>query len=237
MGGIVAAALLLTLASGCRKSGGVSDAMELREPLIRRAKAKCEIGDKDGAIACLNEVLDRKPRLAQAQLEIALLYDDYRQDYARAIYHYQRYLELRPDTEKRKMIEDLIHKAKISFAVSMAQMFPLGGKKMDELLQENARLQSELREVRSHLAQMLAAGAAAKPGGGAPGPAKEIKPIPPGASPTGMVYRVQACDTLSSIAAKFWQDPRQWNRIYEANQNVISNASRLRVGQVLVIPP
>ena len=37
--------------------------------------------------------------------------------------HYQRYLELRPQTEKTKLIQDLIRQARLSFAASLPLAF------------------------------------------------------------------------------------------------------------------
>ena len=52
-------------------------------------------------------------------------------------------------------------------------------------------------------------------------------------------YIVQAGDTLSRIAGKVYGDvsPASWQRIYEANRQVIGdNPSRIRVGMELTIP-
>lgn len=49
-------------------------------------------------------------------------------------------------------------------------------------------------------------------------------------------YTVQPGDSLWKIAAKVYGNGRRWNKIYEANSDKISDASKIRVGQVLVIP-
>jgi nucleoid-associated protein YgaU len=50
-------------------------------------------------------------------------------------------------------------------------------------------------------------------------------------------YTVQANDTLSSIAAEFYDDQLLWPQIYEANINLIgANPNVLVAGTVLVIP-
>jgi nucleoid-associated protein YgaU len=49
--------------------------------------------------------------------------------------------------------------------------------------------------------------------------------------------QVQRGDTLSRIAAEVYNDPREWRRIADNNQNVIIDPRRLVPGTVLLIPP
>src|SRR2546430_16517623 len=53
----------------------------------------------------------------------------------------------------------------------------------------------------------------------------------------GSNYTVQPGDTLSSIAQQAYGDANQWQRIYDANKQVIGNDPNLiRPGEVLSIP-
>lgn len=52
----------------------------------------------------------------------------------------------------------------------------------------------------------------------------------------GGVYTVQPGDSLWEIAAKVYGNGRRWRRIYEANADRISDASKIYIGQTLVIP-
>src|ERR1700690_4017911 len=92
---LCAAALVaaIGLSSGCG-GAGAKDQREERDPMMKRAQAKKQAHDIDGAIAAFNQVLDHKPDMARAHLELGLLYDQDKEDFVRAIYHYQRYLEL-----------------------------------------------------------------------------------------------------------------------------------------------
>lgn len=51
----------------------------------------------------------------------------------------------------------------------------------------------------------------------------------------GQTHVVVAGDSLWKLAGRFYDDPRQWNRIAEANPGITSDS--LAVGQELVIPP
>jgi len=53
---------------------------------------------------------------------------------------------------------------------------------------------------------------------------------------TVVQYTVVAGDTLSKIAQKFYGDPSQWPRIFEANRDQLSNPNLIFPGQVLRIP-
>ena len=52
----------------------------------------------------------------------------------------------------------------------------------------------------------------------------------------GGTYTVQPGDSLWRIAEKAYGSGRRWRRIYEANTDKISDASKIYVGQILVIP-
>ena len=49
-------------------------------------------------------------------------------------------------------------------------------------------------------------------------------------------HTVVAGDTLSGIAQRFYGDAAGWNRIFEANRNVLGDPNLIRPGQVLRIP-
>ena len=154
---IMAVALMVGLLAGCTSQVQEQDALEFNYPAIRKARAKLREGDKQSALALLNRAIDEKPKLAQAHLEVAQLYDDYDHNYVCAIYHYERYLELRPQTEKREMIEGFIRKARIAFAASVAEQGPGLDKKVQALQDDNDRLKHDLRQVRENLARRIAA--------------------------------------------------------------------------------
>jgi nucleoid-associated protein YgaU len=50
------------------------------------------------------------------------------------------------------------------------------------------------------------------------------------------LYTVVAGDTLRSIAQRFYGDENQWQRIFNANRDQISNPDVISVGWVLTIP-
>ncbi len=55
-------------------------------------------------------------------------------------------------------------------------------------------------------------------------------------STTGRMHSVQRRDTLYSLARLYYNDHRQWKKIYEANRDQIANPNMIKVGMILVIP-
>jgi nucleoid-associated protein YgaU len=167
-----------------------------------------------------------------------LLYDTRQQDYIRAIYHYERYLELRPDAEKKKLIEDLIRQARLSFAASLPDQPP-------GAVEQIAMLKREIDALKGRLTYRQGGGgtaAAAKPATNQPAAAARANAsalMPPKlapAQPAVQTYIVQTRDTLSSIAAKLYTDPGKWKTIYDANRKTLSSPQSVRPGQTLIIP-
>lgn len=55
-------------------------------------------------------------------------------------------------------------------------------------------------------------------------------------TPAGRSYTVVSGDTLSGIAKQFYHDANQWQRIFDANRDVLNNPDRIMPGQHLRIP-
>jgi nucleoid-associated protein YgaU len=49
-------------------------------------------------------------------------------------------------------------------------------------------------------------------------------------------YTVPSGDTLSKISKQFYNDANQWQRIFDANRDILSNPDRISPGQKLRIP-
>ncbi len=56
------------------------------------------------------------------------------------------------------------------------------------------------------------------------------------ANSSGQLYTVQAGDSLSAIAERFYGRASEYNKIFEANRDKLSDANHVRAGQQLVIP-
>ena len=114
---------MLVLLVGCGRVGRL-DEKERNNRLVARAYELLDAGQHSDAAVRLQEALDVYPLMARPHLDLALILHEHRQDFVRAIYHYRRYLELRPDTDKANMIEGRIRQAALSFAERVWREMP-----------------------------------------------------------------------------------------------------------------
>ena len=237
--GCAAAALCLAIAAGCGRAG--DDAREARERHMRRASAAKRAQDIDGAMEWCRKALRKNPDLALAHSELATMYDGYLEDYEMAIYHYRRYLELRPGAENADAVEDLIRHCRISIAAQVAES-PL------EWRRDFAARTDRIRELEREVAARKSAGAeaGAAPAAAAPAAAAQREARPPraqaaapAAAPAaleGRTHVVQAGETLGTISSRYYGTPAKWAKIYEANKDRMGGPNSLRVGTTLSIP-
>lgn len=224
----------LVVLAGCGRPP--AETREARNRHLRRAYAAREAQDIDGAIRWCQKALERTPDLALAHREAAIMLDQYREDYAAALYHYRRYLELRPDTPQREAVEDLIRRCRISLA---AQVAGSPAEWQRELQARNDRI----RELERELAQWRETG-----GGGVPEAAADPKrkrkaeaavrlPGPASAAPAPeQVHVVQAGENLATISLRYYGTRGKWKTLFDANRDRLSDANNLRVGTTLTIP-
>ncbi len=221
--------LLLTLAFaalcafGCARRADMSDDGEETDPLARRAVARHKEGDMEGTIKEWERVLERKPGMARAHLELGLLYDNFRHDYIRAIYHFQRYMELSAEESVKERIQEYISRDERALFAVLHDKLPGVDERIRSLQAENAKLKADIKELRQNLAQAKAAVTS-----GAKQPAVY--------SSEGQIYIVKPGDTLAKIAQKFYGNPGQWRRIENANKQTLGERGILKPNMRLVIP-
>ncbi len=59
---------------------------------------------------------------------------------------------------------------------------------------------------------------------------------PKPAAPKARFYQVESGDSLSKIAKQYYGDPQKYNKIFEANQPMLSDPDKIYPGQMLRIP-
>lgn len=225
-------------------------AREEDHPLMRRALSLQRAGDNKGAIEAYQRVIDTKPGFARAHLNAAILYTQPPdEDFVRAIYHYERYLSLRPDAENAAQVRDLARRARVNFAASLPATNPNDALELvAELRRENEGLKQQIELLQQAArpavptSETFRASSAVPPP--LPPPSRPVLPAPrpaqtPVAAPTPAAPRthtVVAGETLSSIASKVYNDPSAWRKVYDANRDKLANPAALRPGQVLATP-
>ena len=101
--------LLAVIHAGCGRSGlSEYEKRQRGNALFRQAINAEESGDIDGAIKLYKQVMIDEPTAYSAHFMLATLLHDHAEDYIGAIYHYKRYIELEPESEKRELAEERI---------------------------------------------------------------------------------------------------------------------------------
>jgi LysM repeat protein len=209
--------------AGCGKSGAQLDSADEKDARVRKGLELVQQKKLTEAVKQFETALAKKPDLGRPDLELALI-SEREKNNARAIYHYERYLEKRPLTEKRALIQEWIQQAKISLSEEA------GGNHAEELArltQENSMLRKQLERA-SAAPAVLATTLPTDPPQAVAKPAAPAKP--------SRTYTVRPGDTLSRIAGAVYGDTTRWKKIYEANRDQMKHESDLKVGQTLVIP-
>lgn len=232
--GRLALALLALLAwSGCGRPARQADRSDLNDAGFREAQALEARGDLAGAQKAYREALRRDAGLARAHLGLAFLLDRPRGDYVEAVYHYDRYLELRPDSEKAAMIRQRALAARLVFA-------GLTGRDASNLVWRAAALDGQLRQVNAENAALRARLAEVERASASTGVAAVVtatpKSVPAPPKTAARTVTVRAGDTLRKIADRCYGDPNLWSIIYEANRATLREAGDLERGQTLVVP-
>lgn len=249
---------------GCKRTVAALETAEYQSPAMRQARASEQAGDMDKAIAGYHEALMRSPGTGAAHLQLALIHHDHTQDYIAAIYHYRRYLALRPDADKVKMITSRIQKAEQLLAVQsvrrIASNDPTG---QVALMQQVEKLNASLARAEAEKTRLMETNAAlsrqivdlngrikrlelwvdrlqtSPATGGERNAGRRLMTQAAGTTAgqaASRTYEVREGDSLSRIADFVYGDPTLWPRIRDANREKVNNGERVRVGDILVIP-
>ena len=228
--------LLLT---GCpRPSGGASRT----NPLVRQAEA-ISATDTKKAIELLKKALKGQPDDAQAHRLLGNLYYDYTHDYAAAIYHFQRYLELDRDSTWVGNINSQIEQSKVELAreESSSWINENTTREIQSLRAKNARLSQENKKLIAQVADLkrqlqgpaTPGPAPVKPVSQQPKTRQQTHAIPSSTSPPGgpRKYTIRPKDTFFRIAKTHNLTVAE---LRAANPGL--DPKRLKVGQKINLP-
>jgi len=237
---VLCAGLLL---SGCLPS---APGDEEREPHFLAGKSKVSTLDFTGAVESFEKAVEVNPRSAAAHFELAWLYDQKESDPAAAIYHYQRFLKLRPNSGKEDMVNTriLACKQQLAQTVSLGPVTEKQQREFEQLAEENKRLRADVENWRAYALRLQAltnqAGATPPPARtsqtSSASPAASAEPVGAGrAAPipaaSQRTHTVKAGETPTLIARKYGV---KLEALMLANPRL--DPRRMQVGQALVIP-
>jgi tetratricopeptide (TPR) repeat protein len=147
---------------------------EERDPHFQRGRDLVNSQEFKAAADEFEKALETNPRSAAAHYELGCLCDAKLNDYAAAIYHYERLLQLTPDSPRAPLVRERIRGCKLELA---GTEFPLPNsqnlqREVYALTEENRLLKQQLDEARSHPGASLS-----------PLPTPAPAPAPPSAQP------------------------------------------------------
>jgi tetratricopeptide (TPR) repeat protein len=243
---------------GC--TPGQNQADDEREPHFVLGKSRVNAMDYQGAVEAFEQSLEVNPRSAAAHFELGWLYEQKVPDPAAAIYHYQQYLKLNPNAGNAAVIKQHIEACKQQLAADVMPLpsTPAAQEQLEKLMEQNRQLQAQVDHLKDlvkqwiNYANQLAARTNAIPVQPSPAASQALNPIEPtrpaptapaqsaAAQPAAAAPRAAPPRTHSVIAGETAmaicrKTGVKFSALERANPGV--NLSRIRVGQVLNLPP
>lgn len=239
---IVRLFLVLIVLTGCIPSGD-NQLEEQRDAHFLAGKAYLNTFNYRAAAGEFEKAIETNPRSASAHFELGLLYEQklaVENAPAIAIYHFDKFLQLRPNSDYAPIVKQKILACKREiakpFAVDPGAQAYL--REYERIKAENNQLKNQIELWQVYYSNLMAKGqsvVAPQPQGVRTGnPSVALQPAPQIAkSPTQeyVKYTVKAGDTMAAIAKR---NGVSVNALMSANPGV--DARRLKIGQVLNIP-
>jgi LysM repeat protein len=226
--------LLLGLAS-CGPSGPVIN--EDDDPAFERGRSYLKVGKEEEALDEFLSVTRRMLECPKSHLESGrlLLSLESRKDPVSSIYHFRRFLLLKPESREASKVEQLI----VSAEREIIRVLP--GKPYEDYLElialqeENAKLKRQVDDYKARL------GAPLEDARQLPRATKPVvvpsQQVPSPQRAQAKTYVVQQGDSLYAISRKLYGDSSHIDRIFQANRDSLPSKNSLKVGQTLRIPP
>jgi LysM repeat protein len=252
--------LSLLIFSACKPSG-VEIVSETDEKQYQLAKQYQAEGRTEEALSAFLRVIDARRDAPESHFESGYIYLNAMKDPVRAIYHFDRYLQFKPNSPQASQVRQLIETAQKEFARQLpAQPYQGELDRIDlvelvkSLKHENESLKRDLVAAQNRVQQLEnVLGDARRVPSAQPAVQfsqqtqqqprvaqgqQQVRPqsatTDPATAPR--TYTVQSGDSLSSISRKVYGTPSRWIDIYQANRDRLSSENALRVGQEVRIP-
>jgi LysM repeat protein len=147
---VFAASLIL---AGCnqKEEAQVDDPSN---PHYKQAQQDLDNNNPKAAVADYEEALAADPKLAGAHYELGLIYGDKLGDPIGSIFHFRRFLELAPDSDKADQVKALIDKQSQAFAASLPNSAAQNGDDYAKLQNDNAALKKQVSDATRTIAQL-----------------------------------------------------------------------------------
>ena len=197
---------------GCNNSQTDKDPAQTdsdSNPNYKQARQDLDNKNPQGAVADYQAALAANPKLPGAHYELGVIYAEQLNDPVSAIYHFKRFLELSPETDKKDQVQATIDKQGALYADSLPHTGPTA-EDMAKLQSENDALTKEVGDAKTTISELQAKlnarqeMAAAAPAPPVPAPADESSNAAPASatpSPSAPVSPLRALPVDQAVAA------------------------------------
>ena len=254
---LVASLFSLLVFSACAPSG-VEIVSETDEKQYQLAKDYQSQGRTEEALSAFMRVIDARRDAPESHFEAGYIYLHSMKNPLRANYHFERYLQFKPQSPQASQVRQLIETAQKEFArqlpaqpyqgeldrIDLMELVKSLKLENDSLKRDLVAAQKRVKQLENVLgearrvptAQTSIVAPPVRPSRqpqATPAPAPAASPDP---TSVPRSYTVQSGDSLSSISRKVYGTPSRWIDIYQANRDRLSSENALRVGQDIRIP-
>jgi tetratricopeptide (TPR) repeat protein len=145
--------VMLALMAGCERPSAATPTAEIDEPGYRRGKELLRQGrDQEALGAFLRVIEQRGDDAPESHLEVALLYHRRIRDPIAAIYHFRKFLEMKPNSPQADLVRQQIAAAMRDFARTLPAQPHENQASRNDLFEVVERLQRENLELKEQLA-------------------------------------------------------------------------------------
>lgn len=150
---LVSTILLLGL-SACQPIDKNLEAEDSSNPHFKNAESYMAEKDYPKAAEEYEAALQANPKVAMAHYELGSIYGDKLGDQISAMYHYSKFLELRPTSDKREAVQAMLQNAEFTLATQLPNSPVANAEAFARLQSENANLRKQLEDAQARLARI-----------------------------------------------------------------------------------
>ncbi len=250
---VLVASLLALLALCACAPNGLEVVGETDEKQYQLAKDYQGQGRTEEALSAFLRVIDARRDAPESHFEAGYIYLNSMKDPVKAIYHFDRYLQFKPQSPQATQVRQLIETAQKEFArqlpahpyqgeldrIDLMELVKSLKSENDSLTRDLVAAQQRVQQLRNVVGGArrvpTAQTAVARQRSQMSTPAQAVTPVAdPASAPRS--YTVKSGDSLSSISRAVYGTPSRWIDIYQANRDRLSSENALKVGQDLRIP-
>jgi Tfp pilus assembly protein FimV len=123
-------------------------------PHYKQAQEDIDNNNPNAAVADYQAALGENPKLPGAHYSLGLIYGDKLNDPVGSIYHFKRFLELAPNSDKAEQVKTLIDKESQAFAASLPNSPAQSANDYAQLQSENATLKKQVNDATRTIAKL-----------------------------------------------------------------------------------